>query len=152
MMPSIYTLAKQKLDPDFDIGACAERARRINLNLKRAYEHTPQRRAQHKAWEQSEAGKESYRRRNAKWRTTDNGRMKCRAKSKLYYDRHKDDPAFKERKRESMRRWRERHPQKDKELRHDHNVRYWAKCKQRRMSGEYVLWTMDGMLKVRLAA
>ena len=151
-MASVYEIARQRNTEGIDLVACAERARQINLNRERAYEHTPQRRATHKKWEQSEAGKESYKRRNAKWRATDKGRTKLREKSKRFYERHKDDPAFKERKREYMRRWREKHPERNRAIRHNNNVRYWAKVKQKRMSGEYVLWTMDGMIKVRLAA
>jgi len=150
-MASVYELAKQRNTAGIDLVACAALQREIVLRYKRKDEQKPERKAQHKKWAQTEAGKASLTRRKAKYMATEKGRLNARKKSLNYYRRHKDDPAFKERKRESMRRWRERHPQKDKELRHDHNVRYWAKCKQRRMSGEYVLWTMDGMLKVRLA-
>ena len=70
-------------------------------------------------------------RRKARYLATDNGRRKTREKSRRYYKRHKEDPAF-------------------KENRHHINVMRWAKVKKDRLMGYYVLWTMDGVIKIRL--
>ena len=91
-----------------DIVTCREPdpVKRNALALRRKYEKSPKRKAQHKAWQQSASGKESMRRRNKKWRESEHGREVCRQKSKRWYAAHKNDPEFMERKRIYNREYR----------------------------------------------
>ena len=100
-----------------EIVACREPdpVKRNAIALRRKYDKSPKRKAQHKAWEKSEAGKESMRRRNKKWRESEHGREVCRQKSLRYYARHKNDPEFIERKRIYNREYRRRKRQAMKE-------------------------------------
>lgn len=108
-----------------------DRAREIRLMQERIREATPERKAQHKIWAQSEAGKRSMRERHRRYRATENGREMVRLKSLRFYERHKDDPVFKARK-------------------YGYDVIFRAKQKARRLSGEHVLWLMDGCIKVNM--
>ena len=108
-----------------------DRAREIRLMQERIREATPERKAQHKMWAQSEAGKRSLRERHLRYRATENGREMVRLKSLRFYQRHKDDPAFKARK-------------------YGYEVVFRARQKARRLSGEHVLWLMDGVVKVNM--
>ena len=54
-----------------------------------------------------------------------------RLKSLRFYERHKDDPAFKARK-------------------YGYEVTFRARQKARRLSGEHTLWLMDGVVKVNM--
>ena len=93
-----------------EIVACREPdpVKRNAIALRRKYDKSPKRKAQHKAWEKSEAGKESMRRRNKKWRESEHGREVCRIKSRRWYAEHKKDPAFLEHKRKYNREYRRR--------------------------------------------
>lgn len=72
-------------------------------------ERTPERIAKHKAWAKSPSGKESMRRRTAKYYATEKGKANARKKSMAFYNRHKDEPEFKARRKEYQRTFRERH-------------------------------------------
>lgn len=150
-MTSVYEMARQRNADGIDLVACAALQREIALRQKRNDEQKPERKEQHRRWNQTEAGKASMKRRKARYLATENGRDKTRKKSKRYYQRHKDDPAFKEKKKVARQRWRELNPEKEKAIRHHSNVLHWAKVKQRRLAGEYTLYTMDGVIKVLVA-
>ena len=106
-------------------------AREIRLKQERIREATPERKAQHKRYAQSEAGRISDRERHRRYRATENGREMVRLKSLRFYERHKDDPAFKARK-------------------YGYEVVFRARQKARRLSGEHVLWLMGGVVKVNM--
>ena len=108
-----------------------DRAREIKLMQERIREATPERKAQHKRWAQSEDGKRSMRERHRRYRATENGREKLRLKSLRFYERHKDDPEFRARK-------------------YEYGVIFRAKKKARRLCGEHVLWLMDDVVKVNM--
>jgi hypothetical protein len=108
-----------------------DRAREIRLMQERIREATPERKAQHKRWAQSDAGRISMRERSRRYRATEKGREMVRMKSLRFYQRHKDDPAFKARK-------------------YGYEVAFRAKQKARRLGGEHVLWLMDGVVKVNM--
>lgn len=106
-------------------------ARENRLKQERIREATPERKAQHKRWAQSEAGKRSLRERHRRYKATENGREMVRLKSLRFYQRHKDDPVFKARK-------------------YGYEVAFRARKKARRLSGEHTLWLMDGVVKVNM--
>ena len=108
-----------------------DRAREIRLMQERVREATPERKAQHKRWAQSEAGRKSNLERHRRYRATENGREMVRLKSLRFYRRHKDDPEFKARK-------------------YGYEVVFRARQKARRLSGEHTLWLMDGCIKVNM--
>jgi hypothetical protein len=108
-----------------------DRAREIRLMQERIREATPERKAQHKRYAQSEAGRRSDLERHRRYRDTPHGREVARQKSLRFYQRHKDDPAFKARK-------------------YGYEVAFRAKQKARRLGGEHVLWLMDGVVKVNM--
>lgn len=106
-------------------------AREIRLKQERIREATPERKAQHKRWAQSEDGKRSMRERHRRYRATENGREMVRLKSLRFYERHKDDPKFKARK-------------------YGYEVVFRARQKARRLCGEHTLWLMGGCIKVNM--
>ena len=69
-------------------------AKEADLKRRREYDNTPKRKAQHKAWAQSPAGKKSERERGKRYRATEKGKEACRRKSRRYFERHKDDPEW----------------------------------------------------------
>lgn len=148
-MATIYELARQRTRTDMDLAACAERSREIVLNYERAREATPERKAQHVAYNRSEAGRESMARRGAKYRATEKGKANSRKKSNAYYARHKDDPEFKAKRAKYNRAFRERHPGYRSGDKHEYNVSYWARKCARRLEGEHVLSIMDvGVVRI----
>ena len=108
-----------------------DRAREIRLMQERIREATPERKAQHKRWAQSEDGRRSDRERHRRYRATENGREMVRLKSLRFYQRHKDDPTFKARK-------------------YGYEVIFRARQKARRLGGEHTLWLMGGCIKVNM--
>ena len=106
----------------------------------------------HKAWAHSQAWKESGRRRGAKYYATDKGKKNALKKSRAYYDRHKDDPEFRARKQACRNAWKERNPERARELRDYSNAVHRGKMKQRRLGGEHVLALLGITLKVRMVA
>lgn len=108
-----------------------DRAREIGLMKERIREATPERKALHKRWAQSEDGKRSLRERHRRYRATPHGREMVRLKSLRFYERHKDDPAFKARK-------------------YGYEVVFRARQKARSLSGEHTLYLMDGVVKVNM--
>ena len=119
---------------------------------ERVREKTPERKAMHKAWAKSPAGKESERRRGAKYYATEKGKANALKKSRAYYDRHKDDPEFRARKQAQRDAWKERNPERAKELRDHCNAVRAGMKKQRRLGGEHVLALMGITLKIRMVA
>lgn len=86
----------------------AERSRPATKLAETDREKTAGRKAYHKKWDHSPAGKESARRRERKYRNTERGRAKLREKSRRYYARKKLDPDFLEKKRAYNRQYRAR--------------------------------------------
>lgn len=119
---------------------------------EREREKTPERKAMHKAWAHSPAGKESERRRGAKYYATEKGKANALKKSRAYYDRHKDDPEFRARKQAQREAWKNRNPERAKELRDHCNAVQRARKNQRRLGGEHVLALLGITLKVRMVA
>ncbi len=119
---------------------------------EREREKTPERKAVHKAWAHSTAGKESERRRGAKYYATEKGKKNALKKSRAYYDRHKDDPEFRARKQAQRDAWKERNPERAREIRDHSNAVQRGKMNQRRLGGEHVLALMGVTLKVRMVA
>ena len=170
---NIYQMARQRMaDVDFiatrSHAAEAALAHKAELNRKwreanpdkveamrlkeREREKTPERKAMHKAWAQSPAGKESERRRGAKYYATEKGKKNALKKSRAYYDRHKDDPEFRARKKAWRDAWKERNPEHAREIREYCNAVHRGKMKQRRLGGEHVLALMGVTLKIRMVA
>ena len=108
-----------------------DRAREIRLMQERIREATPERKAQHKRWAQSEDGKRSLRERHLRYRATTHGREMVRQKSLRFYQRHKDDPVFKARK-------------------YGYEVVFRERQKARRLNGEHTLWLIGGCIKVNM--
>ena len=82
--------------------------KRNRLNYDRRYDKSPKRIAQHKAWSKSPAGKKSMRERGARYRATEKGKLNALKKSRAYFDRHKDDPAWREHRRQVQKAWKRR--------------------------------------------
>lgn len=118
----------------------------------RVREKNPERKAMHKAWAHSPAGKESGRRRGAKYYATEKGKKNALKKSRTYYERHKDDQEFRARKQAQRDAWKVRNPEKAKELRDHSNAVQRGRKKQRRLGGEHVLALIGITLKVRMVA
>lgn len=170
---NIYQMARQRM-ADVDIIATRSHAAEVALAHKaernrkwreanpdkkaamrerdRERDKTPERKAMHKAWAQSPAGKESERRRSAKYYATEKGKNNALKKSRAYYERHKDDPEFRARKQAQRDAWKERNPEKAKELRDHCNAVQRARKNQRRLGGEHVLALLGITLKVRMVA
>ena len=108
-----------------------DRAREIGLMQERIMEATPERKSYHKKWAQSDDGKRSMRERHRRYRATPHGREMVRLKSLRFYERHKSDPAFRDRK-------------------YGYEVAFRARQKTRRLSGEHTLWLMGGCIKVNM--
>ena len=106
-------------------------AREIRLKQERIREATPERKAQHKRYAQSDAGRKSDLERHRRYRATPHGREMVRLKSLRFYERHKDDPVFKARK-------------------YGYEVVFRARQKARRLCGEHTLWLMGGCIKVNM--
>lgn len=89
---------------------CAKMADDVAHQRKLEYERkrnaTPERRAQHRAYDKTEAGRASMQRRNKKWRESERGREACRIKSRRWYAEHKKNAEFMERKRAYNRMYR----------------------------------------------
>ena len=170
---NIYQMARQRM-ADVDVIATRSHAAEVALAHKaernrkwreanpdkmaamrerdREREKTPERKALHKAWAHSPAGKESERRRGAKYYATPKGKANALKKSRAYYDRHKDDPEFRARKQAQRNAWKERNPERARELRDHCNAVQRGKKKQRRLGGEHVLALLGITLKVRMVA
>lgn len=64
---------------------------------------TPERKAQKAAWNRTEKGKASMARHNKRY--VESHRVEVRAKNRRFYDKHKQDPAWMEKKRAYNRAW-----------------------------------------------
>lgn len=82
--------------------------KRNRRTIGRRHDRTPERIAQHKAWAKSPAGKKSMRERGARYRATEKGRLNSLKKSRAYFERHKDDPAWREHRRQVQNAWKRR--------------------------------------------
>lgn len=82
--------------------------KRNRRNLDRIYDKSPKRIAQHKAWALSPAGKKSMRERGARYRATENGKEHCRKKSRNYFLRHCNNPAWRAHRLEVQKAWKAR--------------------------------------------
>ena len=142
-----YNRKWREANPD-KMAATRERDR----EREREREKTPERKAMHKAWAHSPAGKESGRRRGAKYYATAKGKKNALKKSRAYYDRHKDEPEFRARKQAWRDAWKERNPERAREIREYSNAVQRGKMKQRRLGGEHVLALLGITLKVRMVA
>lgn len=80
-------------------------AKESDLERRRKYDQSPKRKASHKAWAKSESGRKSEHERGKRYRATEKGRQNKRKNQKAYYDRHKDDPEWREHKRALLREW-----------------------------------------------
>ena len=106
-------------------------ARENRLKQERIREATPERKAQHKRYAQSEAGRRSDRVRHRRYRATEKGRATARAKSRRHWLKVKDDPVFKARK-------------------YGYEVVLRARQKARRLSGEHTLWLIGGCITINM--
>ncbi|MBO5740861.1 MAG: hypothetical protein J6R54_02615 [Bacteroidaceae bacterium] len=106
-------------------------AREIRLKQERIREATPERKAQHKRWAHSEAGRKSERERSRRYRATENGRIKTREKSRRYWLKVKDDPEWRAHRLEVQTMWRHMK-------------------KAMRLNGEHTLYLMGGCIKVNM--
>ena len=86
----------------------ADATKRNRRNYDRRYDKSPKRIAQHKAWAQSPAGKKSMHDRDKRYRATENGKEHCRKKSRNYFLRHRDDPAWRTHRLEVQKAWKAR--------------------------------------------
>ena len=82
--------------------------KRNRRNYDRRYDKSPKRIAQHRAWAKSPAGKKSMRERGKRYRATEKGRLNSLKKSRAYFERHKDDPAWREHRRQVQKEWKRR--------------------------------------------
>lgn len=121
---------RNELHGDFKPLRIEDPVKRNRLNNKKRwrqshpeYEHTPERKAKHKAWAQSEAGKLSMRKRGKKYYNTPKGKANALKKARRYYEAHKNDPAWKAHRRELQRVWRKKNRDKVAQI----NARYRAK-------------------------
>ena len=81
-------------------------ARAALLERERKRERTPERKAQHAAWNRTENGRKSMSERGKRYRETEKGHECALRKSRKYYDTHKADPAWREHKRALQRAWK----------------------------------------------
>ena len=77
-------------------------------NIQRIKDSTPRRKAQHKAWAQSPAGKKSMSERGKRYRATEKGKEAARRKSRKYIEEHKNDPIWRAHRLEIQRSWKAR--------------------------------------------
>lgn len=141
-------------------------ARENRLKKERIREATPERKAQHKRWSQSEAGRKSDRERSRRYR--ENNPDKVKAKRERFYAKMMADPEMRERYYARCKRWRDAHKNdpaykarlkinraKEKQVfreRHGFNKNWWYSVRRRLrpLNGEHVLWLMGGVVKVNM--
>lgn len=141
-------------------------AREIRLKQERIREATPERKAQHKRWMQSEAGRISDRERSRRYREAHPDRVK--SKRDRFYAKMMADPEIRERYYARGKRWRDAHKNdpaykarikinraKEKEVykeRHGFSKNWWFNVRRRLrpFGGEHTLWLMDGCIKVNM--
>ena len=80
----------------------------LQREREREREREPKRKAQHRAWAKTEAGKKSERERGKRYRATEKGKLNSLKKSRAYFERHKDDPAWRECRRQVQKAWKRR--------------------------------------------
>ena len=141
-------------------------ARESRLKQERIREATPERKAQHKRWAQSEAGRRSDRERSRRYREAHPDRVKEKrdrfyakvmadpemreryyARGKRWRDAHKNDPAYKARLK--INRAKEKQVYKE---RHGFSKNWWYNVRRRLrpFGGEHTLWLMGGVVKVNM--
>lgn len=145
-----------------------DRAREIRLMQERIREATPERKAQHKKWAQSEAGRISDRERSRRYREAHPDRVK--EKRDRFYSKMMSDPELRERYYARGKRWRDAHKNdpaykarlkinraKEKKVyheRHGFSKNWWYNVRRRLrpFGGEHTLWLMDGCIKVNMGS
>ena len=143
-----------------------DRAREIRLMQERIREATPERKAKHKRWAQSEAGRRSDRERSRRYREAHPDRVK--AKRDRFYSKMMADPEIRKRYYARGKRWRDAHKNdpeykarlkinraKEKEVykeRHGFSKNWWFNVRRRLrpFGGEHTLWLMGGCIKVNM--
>lgn len=141
-------------------------ARENRLKHERIREATPERKAQHKRWAQSEAGRRSDRERSRRYREAHPDRVK--AKRDRFYAKMMSDPEMRERQYARCKRWRDAHKNelaykarlkikraKEKQVyheRHGFSRNWWFNVRRRLrpLNGEHTLWLMGGVVKVNM--
>ena len=141
-------------------------ARENRLKQERIREATPERKAQHKRWAQSEAGRISDRERSRRYREAHPDRVK--AKRDRFYAKMMADPEMRERYYARSKRWRDAHknePEYKARLRinrakekkvfhelHGFSRNWWFNVRRRLrpFGGEHTLYLMDGCIKVNM--
>lgn len=83
-------------------------ARDVHLRRERERERTPDRKAQHAAWNRTEKGRKSMSERGKKYRESEKGHECALRKSRKYFETHRDDPEWREHRREVQRAWKAR--------------------------------------------
>ena len=125
-------------------------ARENRLKQERIREATPERKAQHKRWAQSEAGRRSDRERSRRYREAHPDRVK--ANRDRFYAKMMADPEMRERYYARGKRWRDAHKNDPayKARKYGYEVAFRARQKVRRLNGEHTLWLMGGVVKVNM--
>lgn len=124
---------RKNLHSDFKDCRISDPVKRNARVLANKYDRTEKRIAQHRAWDKSYAGRMSMKTRGKRYRSTEKGKASVLRKSRKYYAVHKDEPSFKLRKRES-------------------GIRFRAKRKAQKMSGEYVFHLIGQTITTALFA
>lgn len=146
--------------------AAERNARYQKLKYDRKYDSTPERKAQHKRYAQSEAGRRSDRERSRRYREAHPDRVK--AKRDRFYSKMMADPEMRERYYAKSKRWRDAHkddPEYKARLkvsranekrvfveRHGYSRNWWFNVRRRLrpFGGEHTLWLMGGVVKVNM--
>ena len=102
MMQDWETLIASRMRPAEHSAELLQRER------EREREREPKRKAQHRAWSKTEAGKKSMHDRGKRYRATEKGRINSLKKSRAYFERHKDDPEWREHRRQVQKEWKAR--------------------------------------------
>lgn len=141
-------------------------ARENRLKQERIREATPERKAQHKKWAQSEAGRKSDHERGRRYREKNPDKVK--AKRDRFYAKMMADPEMRERYYASGKRWRDAHKNDpaykarlkikramEKKVfheRHGFSRNWWYNVRRRLrpFAGEHTLWLMGGVVKVNM--
>ena len=80
----------------------------LQREREREREREPKRKAQHRAWAKTEAGKKSMSERGKRYRATEKGKEAARRKSRKYFEEHKNDPIWRAHRLEIQRAWKAR--------------------------------------------
>ena len=141
-------------------------ARENRLKQERIRDATPERKAWHKRWAQSEAGRKSDHERGRRYREKNPDKVK--AKRDRFYAKMMADPEMRERYYARGKRWRDAHKNdhaykarlkikraKEKQVyheRHGFSRNWWYSVRRRLrpLNGEHTLWLMGSCVKVNM--